>query len=469
MCKTQRANLRGLPAVHEVLRTDAARGAIARFGRSAVVTAVRQTLTAARQSGEPATPRDKVADAAIALLEAQARGSLRPVFNLTGIVLHTNLGRAVLADVAVEAGTLAMRAAVALEFELETGRRGERDYHVRGLIQELTGSADATVVNNNAAAILLVLNTLARRREVVVSRGELIEIGAGFRLPEIMRCTGARLREVGTTNRTHAEDYRAAIGSQTGLVLKVHPSNYRIEGFTAEVPITQLALLTRDHGVPLVHDLGSGSLLDTTRFGVPAEPTVAASIAAGVDLVTFSGDKLIGGPQAGIIAGRQELIARINRNPLKRTVRLDKVRLAMLEATLRLYRDPDRLAARLPTLRVLARPKPEIVALAQRLQPLLAGQLGLAWKVAVVDCASQIGSGALPLQTLPSAGLAVRTSKPRSTGRALTALAAALRALPIPVLGRVEGQSLLLDLRCLEAEAAFAENLRGLNGAERAI
>jgi L-seryl-tRNA(Ser) seleniumtransferase len=404
--------LRELPSVDDILKADAAALAIARFGRPAAVTAVRQALDAARaalRAGKrPPSQPQAIADAALARLAADARSNLRPVFNLTGTVLHTNLGRALVGEAAVEAAVAAMRSAVALEFDLATGKRGERDDHLRGLICELCGAEDATVVNNNAAAVLLVLNTLARGRQAVVSRGELIEIGGAFRLPDIMARAGVKLVEVGTTNRTHERDYAQAIGPKTALVLKVHTSNYRIEGFTKQVDTRALAALTRKHGVPLVNDLGSGTLVDLSRWGLTREPLVGEAIAAGADMVTFSADKLLGGPQAGFIVGRRELIAKIDRNPMKRALRLDKIRLAALEATLRLYRDPDRLAERLPTVRLLARGKPAIEKAAFRLLPVVAKKLGGAFTVEVIACASQIGSGALPLETLPSAGLAIR-------------------------------------------------------------
>ena len=456
------ANVRRLPSVDEVLRTAAAGAAIADFGRPAVLAAVRDTLAIARLAGNGAAA-EAVAETARWKLQAQAVPNLRPVFNLTGTVLHTNLGRALLAEAAIEAASEAMRSAVALEFDLESGKRGERDDHLRGLLCELTGAEDATIVNNNAAAILLVLNTLAKAREAVVSRGELIEIGGAFRMPEIMSRAGAKLVEIGTTNRTHAKDYAAAIGPKTGLLLKVHTSNYRIEGFTSEVPARDLATLARERGVALVHDLGSGTLVDLARFGLAHEPTVAEAVADGADLVTFSGDKLLGGPQAGFIVGRKELLARINRNPMKRALRVDKIRMAALEATLKLYRDPDRLAERLPTIRLLARPKAEIEALAGRIAPLLAAKLGGAYQVEIIACASQIGSGALPLETVPSAGIAIKPLASRGQGRALTALAAALRNLPVPVIGRIADGSLILDLRCLEDEAGFAANLAALD------
>jgi L-seryl-tRNA(Ser) seleniumtransferase len=454
-------NARRLPSVDEVLRTAAAGAAIERFGRPAVLGAVRDALAEARAAGAGAAA-DEIAVAARAKLEAQAVSSLRPVFNLTGTVLHTNLGRALVAEAAIEAATAAMRHAVALEFDLASGKRGERDDHLRAALCALTGAEDATLVNNNAAAILLVLNTLAKGREAVVSRGELIEIGGAFRMPDIMSRAGAKLVEVGTTNRTHRKDYAAAIGPKTGLILKVHTSNYRIEGFTSAVEARDLAVLARDRNLPLVNDLGSGTLVDLARFGLAHEPTVAEAVAEGADLVTFSGDKLLGGPQAGFIVGRKDLVAKINRNPMKRALRVDKIRLAALEATLKLYRDPDRLAARLPTIRLLARPRAEIEAVAHRLAPALAARLGADYGVEPVLCDSQIGSGALPLETVPSAGLAIRPAGARGQGRALEALAAALRDLPMPVIGRIAEGALMLDLRCLEDETAFAENLRAL-------
>jgi L-seryl-tRNA(Ser) seleniumtransferase len=453
--------LRRLPSVDAVLRIPAAADAVGRFGRPAVVDAVRAALGAARER-RTALQADAILAGALARLEADAQSTLRPVFNLTGTVLHTNLGRALIAEEAVAAAIAAMRNAVALEFDLTGGKRGERDDHLRGLLCELTGAEDATVVNNNAAAVLLVLNTLAKGREAVVSRGELIEIGGAFRMPDIMARAGAKLVEVGTTNRTHAKDYVGAIGQWTGLILKVHTSNYRIEGFTKEISPRELAAIARDRNVPLVHDLGSGTLIDLARFGLAHEPTVAEAVADGADLVTFSGDKLLGGPQAGFIVGRKDLLARINRNPIKRALRVDKMRLAALEATLKLYRDPDRLVQRLPTVRMLARPKKEIEALARRLMAPLASAVGDAFKVEVAACASQIGSGALPLETVPSAGLALRPKAARGGGRALAALAAALRRLPVPVIGRVEEQSLILDLRCLEDENGFVANLAAL-------
>ena len=456
MEKPANAPLRKLPSVDEVVRGDVMAAATGRFGRVAVVAAVRHVLATARRERSRGSGLD-VAQDALARLEAEAKPNLRPVFNLTGTVLHTNLGRALFAEAAVEAASMAMRNAVALEFDLGGGHRGDRDDLVRELLCELTGAEDATVVNNNAAAVLLVLNTLAKGREAIVSRGELIEIGGAFRMPEIMSRAGAKLVEVGTTNRTHKKDYAGAIGPKTGLILKVHTSNYRIEGFTKEVGARELAALAHAKNVPLVNDLGSGTLIDLSRFGLAHEPTVKEAIAEGADLVTFSGDKLLGGPQAGFIVGRKEFIARIKSNPMKRALRIDKVRLAALEATLKLYRDPDRLADRLPTVRLLTRSKKEIETLAARLLPVVAEKVSGAFTVTVAACSSQIGSGALPLETVPSAGLAFTPRVARS-GRALSMLSSALRQLPVPVVGRIEDKALILDLRCLEDEEGFLAN-----------
>ena len=456
-------HLRRLPPVDEVLRAPAALTAIERFGRPSTVSAIRAMLAEVRAARNKSIASVNIAELALAKLEQDDCTSLRPVFNLTGTILHTNLGRALIADVAIEAATKAMRNAVALEFDVDGGRRGERDDHLRGLLCELTGAEDATVVNNNAAAVLIVLNTLAKDRDAIVSRGELIEIGGAFRMPEIMARAGSRLVEVGTTNRTHRKDYAGAIGPETGLVLKVHTSNYRVEGFTAEVLPRDLAAITQEKGVPLVHDLGSGTLVDLTQYGLKHEPTVAEAVKDGADIITFSGDKLLGGPQAGFVIGRRALIAQINRNPMKRALRVDKIRLAALEATLKLYRDRERLVQRLPTVRLLARPLSEIRAAAERLKPLIADVIGQAFAVEMLDCTSQIGSGALPLEGIPSAGLAIRPIlQARGAGRALNALSTALRRLPVPVVGHIAEQALVLDMRCLEDEVGFVRNLSHL-------
>ncbi len=458
------------PSVDEVLRSPHCELAIARHGRQAATGTVRQVLERLRRDeGVAAVSVEAIAERVLASLEERERPSQRPVINLTGTVLHTNLGRALLAEEAIEAVVAAMRAPTNLEYEIAAGQRGERDAHVRELIRELTGAEDAVLVNNNASAVLLVLNTLAREREAIVSRGELIEIGGAFRMPDIMARAGAVLREVGTTNRTHLRDYAEAIGPQTGLLMKVHTSNYLVQGFTAEVLPAELAKLGREHGIPFVDDLGSGTLVDLARWGLRHEKTVQDALKGGADLVTFSGDKLLGGPQAGIVAGRKDLVAKLAKNPLKRALRLDKLRLAALEATLKLYRDPDRLADRLPTLRLFTRSAAELRALAERLLPVLSAAVGAGWSVEIVECSSQIGSGALPLETLPSAGLALKPAG-KASGSAVERLAAAFRALPLPVIGRIAQGTLLFDLRCLENEGAFTSQLSQLQpGAGHAL
>ncbi|WP_134499969.1 L-seryl-tRNA(Sec) selenium transferase [Microvirga pakistanensis] len=453
--------LRHLPSVDRFLRHPDILVLVERYGRAETTQAVRETLAAVREEARSGVGIDEamITASVLSRLAARAGPRLRPLFNLTGTVLHTNLGRAILAEEAIAAATDAMRQAVSLEFDLAGGKRGERDDHVRALVCELTGAEDATLVNNNAAAVLLVLNTLSQDKEAIVSRGELIEIGGAFRMPEIMARAGARLREIGTTNRTHARDYADALCPETGLILKVHTSNYRIEGFTAEVGARDLAAIAHRHNVPLVNDLGSGTLVDLSRFGLRKEPTVREAVEEGADLVTFSGDKLLGGPQAGFIVGRKDLIAAINRNPMKRALRVDKVRLAACEATLKLYRDPDRLAHRLPTMRFLARPAEEIRQQAEHLLPVLADALGGDVVADVVPCRSQIGSGALPLDTIASFGLSL---KPEGGGRAVEELSAAFRRLPQPVIGRVAEGALVFDLRCLDDEACFRQTLLSL-------
>ena len=460
----RRAQLRDLPSVDKVLNSDAAAELLARFGRAASTVGVRAALTEARaalQAGASTAPSaEYLATLVLSQLDAEDRSRLGPVFNLTGTVLHTNLGRALFAEAAIAAAISAMRDPIALEYDLETGKRGERDEHVEDLLCSLTGAEAATVVNNNAAAVLLALNTFANGRDAIVSRGELIEIGGAFRMPDVMARAGANIVEVGTTNRTHGRDYRAALKPETGVILKVHTSNYRILGFTTEVDAAELAAIAAEAKVPLLNDLGSGTLVDLTRYGLKHEPTVREAVAEGAGLVTFSGDKLLGGPQAGFIVGHRDLIAAINRNPMKRALRVDKVRLAAIEATLKLYRDPDRLAERLPTLRLLARDKADIMAAAGRLLPDVTEILAPHFVVDVCECQSQIGSGAFPLDTTASAGLAISSN---TGGAALEHLAKAMRSLSKPVIGRIDDGRLVLDFRCLSDEEEFLSILSALD------
>jgi len=435
------------------------------YGRTAVIGAIRAVLAEYRAarvaSDDQPLSEPQICDAVRTELMARRTSSLRRLFNLTGTVLHTNLGRACLSQAAIDHATMAMGEACNLEFDLETGQRGERDSLVETLLTELTGAEAATVVNNNAAAVLLTLAGVAQKRQVVVSRGELIEIGGAFRIPDVMRSANVRLVEVGTTNRTHRSDYANAIGPSTAALMKVHASNYVIQGFTSSVSEADMAEVAHAHGLPLIVDLGAGSLIDLSVYGLPKEPIVADIIAAGADLVTFSGDKLLGGPQAGLIVGKKALIDRINRHPLKRALRVSKLTLAALEATLMAYRHPERLAQDLPTLRLLTRPLEQISAMAQRIEPTLAAALGTAWTVTTEPVLSQVGSGSLPVDVIPSAALVCRFEAKRA-GKALKDLATTLRQLPIPIIGRVTDNSLVLDLRCLEDEADFLAQLQSL-------
>jgi L-seryl-tRNA(Ser) seleniumtransferase len=452
---------RRLPSVDAVLSTREAQALADRFPRPLVADAVRAVLDEARGrmlSGE------EPGDLAPTSIVAHAEGSLedlatmRPprVVNATGVVLHTNLGRAVLAPAAIEALVRAASEPSAVELDLATGERGERDGWLAPLLRDLTGAEDGIAVNNNAAALLLAVNTLADRREVLVSRGELIEIGGSFRLPDVLAKGGATLREVGTTNRTRVEDFAAVLGRRTAMILRAHPSNYRIEGFTERPALPALAALAREHGVPLVEDLGSGALTDLERHGLPHEPTPGESIRAGADLVTFSGDKLLGGPQAGIAVGRSTIVAAMRSNPLRRALRLDKLTIAALRATLALHRTALDLPAELPTLGLLARTIEEIDATAKEACELLRTALPDGFSVAVVASEAEIGSGAQPTVTLPSR--AIDVERP---GWPPERVAAYFRAARPPVLGRTTRGRFLLDLRAVRRAADVVPRVDG--------
>ncbi|MBY0555687.1 MAG: L-seryl-tRNA(Sec) selenium transferase [Burkholderiaceae bacterium] len=461
-----------LPAVHLLLSDPACAELITEYGRVQTLEAARQLLAelrsmllASRRDGGAPQPSPEIPAVLVQLgerLRNNNRSPLRPVFNLTGTVLHTNLGRALLPDAAVQAVTEALRWPMNLEWDIDTGKRGDRDNLIEELLLELTGAEAATIVNNNAAAVLLMLNTIAQGKEVIVSRGELVEIGGAFRIPDIMTRAGAVLREVGSTNRTHLKDYAEAAEEQTALMMKVHCSNYAITGFTKSVELPELAPLAKQKGVPLAVDLGSGTLVDLEQYGLPHETTVRETIAGGADLVTFSGDKLLGGPQCGIIVGRADLIAKIKKNPLKRALRVGKLTLAALEPVLALYRAPDLLPQRLTTLKLLTRPAAIMRELAQTIEPTLQAALGQHYQVESAAMMSQIGSGALPVDQLPSYGLVIRAAAGNRTSNALGVLEQRLRALPVPVIGRVAQDALWLDLRCLDEhqQQRFVDQLK---------
>lgn len=453
-----------LPSVDRLVNDPQIACLVQDHGAPLVTDCARQVIASARrqlQAGETFESSNLVDDLRTSV-DQLAGPSLRRVINLTGTVLHTNLGRAALPESAIEAMAEVARGASNLEFDLVTGKRGDRQLHLETLLCKLTGADRALVVNNNAAAVLLTLNSLALRRQVPVSRGELVEIGGAFRMPDIMKRAGCKLVEVGTTNRTHARDFEAVTGSSTAMLMKVHTSNYQIKGFTSGVSESKLAEIAHRQNIPLLVDLGSGTLVDLENHGLPREPTVSKTLNSGADLVTFSGDKLLGGPQAGIIVGREDLVEKIRRNPMTRALRPDKLTLAALQAVLRLYTDPARLAQQLPSLRLLTRALCDIEQLATRLAPVVQ-EACPGFQVSVEHSHSQVGSGSLPVDMLESAALKFSLAGQRRPGKALDALARAFRELPIPVIGRISEDALWLDLRCLEDEAEFIENLAVLS------
>jgi L-seryl-tRNA(Ser) seleniumtransferase len=449
---TAAAALRALPSVDALLVLVDKDAALRAIPRRRVVEAAREALAAERrrviESGGAATVADAEALGRRVVARLAERGvfSLGRVINATGVVLHTNLGRALLSELAQERLLEVAGAYSNLEMDIARKERGSRYSHVEGLLRRLTGAPASLVVNNNAAAVLLALESLAHGKEVIVSRGELIEIGGEFRIPDIMRRSGAILREVGTTNRTHLKDYAAAISSETALILKVHASNYRVVGFTAEVSSRELVELGRARGVAVMEDLGSGCLIDLTRHGFPHEPTVPEVVASGVDLVSFSGDKLLGGPQAGIVVGRADLVERLTKNPLNRALRIDKFTIAALEGTLYAYESGMALET-IPTLKALTEPLPSIRQRARRILRRVPAEAQRALGAHVVEARSQVGGGALPTVELPTAALALGTAEYPAH-----ALDAALRAGKPAVLGRLLDDRLLLDCRTILAE-----------------
>jgi L-seryl-tRNA(Ser) seleniumtransferase len=441
------AQLRALPSVEKLLSSPTLSHLLQRYNRSYVTEKVRAALTALRQDIRANTitvsvNESEIAERVVGAIAREDRSPLQSVINATGTVLHTNLGRALLARVALEEVIRVGSSPVTLEYDVSEAGRGDRDDVVAEDLLALTGAEAVTVVNNNAAAVLLALNSLAEGKEGIVSRGELIEIGGSFRIPDVMRKSGVTLREVGTTNRTWIADYAEAITPQTGVLLKVHPSNYRIIGFSSAVELAELVGLGRERQIPVMEDLGAGALIDLSAYGLPKEPVVAERIAMGADVVTFSGDKLLGGPQAGIIVGRKEFITRIKKNPLKRALRVGKLTLAALSGTVRLYRRAPDLLTALPTLRWLTRSQEEMDAIARQIVPLLQQRLGDGFTIAVEDSKAQIGSGTLPEEEIPSRAIAIRHAK-----LSPEKIAARFRASDPPILGRIQNDTFLLDLR----------------------
>ena len=472
--KSETNAFKALPNTDFLLQSIELEEAVSTFGNTAVKLMIREELSLFRskisdnnQFAIDQALRDDFVEVFCGNVAKRLKNSsnttLLPVINLTGTVVHTNLGRARLPKSAINAMTLVASSASNLEYDLVSGKRGDRDSHLEKLLCEITGAESATIVNNNAAAVLLVLNTLASGSEAIISRGELVEIGGAFRIPDVMKSANSILKEVGTTNRTHLSDYESAIGTNTSVLMKVHTSNYEIKGFTNSIAELELGKLAHQRELHFVSDLGSGTLIDLTRYGLPREPTVRKNLEEGADIVTFSGDKLLGGPQAGLIVGKKELVERIKRNPLKRALRVDKITIAALIEVLKLYMDPDRLVSRLPLLADLVRPIGEIDHLAERLLPVFAEKLADVAEVSIEQCKSQIGSGALPLDLLESRALVLKPlAKKGETDARLQKLAKSFRSLSTPIIGRLHDGRLIFDLRCLENESQIVGLLKSL-------
>lgn len=463
--KNGKGLLRDIPSVDKLCRSDIGSRLINQYGRTLFVASAREFLDKLKKDVGGLTQKkiDEILPSLQSMMKSKDSSKICRVFNLTGTVLHTNLGRAVLPEEAIKKVADVMRGATNLEYDLEQGKRGDRDELVESSLVRLTGAEGITVVNNNAAAVFLALSTFGFRKEVLVSRGELVEIGGEFRIPDIMKRAGAKLVEVGTTNRTHLSDFRSAVTKRTGAIMKVHTSNYQIEGFTSAPEEADLSKLAREVGVPFIVDLGSGTLIDLERYGLPREITVSQTLKNGSDIVTFSGDKLLGGPQCGILAGRRGLIKKVKKNSLKRMVRVDKMTLAALHSTLKLYESPDSLLDKLPTLRFLTRPPEDVHRLVKEIEPVMSGELDGIARVQIVECKSQIGSGALPIDLLPSWGVSVVPLIPSDIR--LQALNKKFRKLAVPIIGRVSSGRLILDFRCLDEPDLFLEQIRSIGEA----
>ncbi len=427
---------RGLPSVNALLETSGVKSLLEERPRRVVLDAVRSTVDALRDAGGPARTEQQWVESIASAVRHATQPSLRRVINATGVVLHTNLGRAPLADAAVRAIEQIAAGYSNLEYDLETGQRGSRYSHCVGLLRQLTGAEDALVVNNCAAAMVLSLNAIAQRKEVLVSRGELVEIGGSFRIPDIMARSGAKLVEVGTTNRTHDDDYRRAITPRTAAIVKVHRSNFTIEGFTSEVTVERLSFIAAEHGLPVIHDLGSGLLLPLDDYGLSGEPTASSALISGATLVLMSGDKLLGGPQAGIILGQPDLMGKLRRNPFARAMRVDKLTLSALEATLRLYLEPERALKQVPVLAMLTERAKEIESRARSIvEALLSSNVD----AEVRPSAASVGGGAFPTAKIASSAVVLTRDAQRVEER--------LRRGDPSVIGRIAEGKLWLDLR----------------------
>ena len=440
--------LRELPSIDRLLNHARCAALLTRYNRDYVTQKCRAALDQLRanirQGKNQLLNDDAILDQVEAQIELESRPGHIRVVNATGTILHTNLGRALLSQAAIDAMVAVAGKPINLEYDLAAGKRGKREETLEQLLVDLTGAEAATVVNNNAAAVLLGLNSLAQGKEVIVSRGELIEIGGAFRIPEIMAKSGAILREVGATNRTHPADYENAINDNTALLLKVHTSNYKVVGFTAEVTLEQMVAIGKKHNLPVMEDLGSGALIDLSLYGLSKEPLVGERIAAGADVVTFSGDKILGGPQAGLMVGKKELIGKMNKNHLQRALRCGKLTLAALEATLRRYRQSPNIVEEIPTLRAFTRSVDEVRAMGQSVLPKLETTLGKGYQLSLQDSTSQIGSGALPTEELPTVVITVAHPK-----RSANAIAKQFRQADPPIIGRIQDDKFLLDLRTI--------------------
>ena len=463
--------LSSIPAVHEIQKISEVQNLINTHGHNLVTQAIRTTQSDFRKlllsSESLKSKKIKKLEFVNQLkknLSLLTNDSLQRIFNLTGTVLHTNFGRALLSKEVINSIIKIASEPSNLEYDILNNKRGDRDSHIDERLCRLIGAEACTVVNNNAAAVVLVLNSLAKRKEVLISRGELIEIGGSFRLPEIMKSAGCKILEVGTTNRTHFEDFEDAIGKKSAMIFKAHKSNFNIEGYTSEVEEKEIVKLSKKNDIPFMVDLGSGSLIDLKYMGINMVQSPTDTLAKGVDLITFSGDKLLGGPQCGIIAGRKDLITKIKKNPLKRALRCDKMTIAAFSTLLKLYENPERAKLEIPTLRLLNRKEKDIYEVVEKLYPSIKSKVSNIAEVKIIKCKSQIGSGSLPVELLPSYGIKISAKNlKRNSNKFLQNISKKFRELPIPIIGRLSKDSLIFDCRCLENTTLIIKQIEKLN------